>query len=99
MGRGKQKKETPVTLETAETPETLEVTLETAETPEGPALPCCMNCGRVLLPTMQRYTVKYRKKGIAIVCPICAQSSTVRLKTPYISVDAARLLKLGKEWS
>lgn len=57
----------------------------------------CMACGREMGPAMRRYTVKYRKGGIAVVCPLCAHREEIRLKTPYVSVDAVRLLKLEKE--
>ena len=101
MGRGRPKKDTPVTLETAETPEDLlEVTLETAETPERPAVErfCCMDCGRIFLPKSDKFTVKDRKNNVAVVCAICAQKKTIRLMVPYISYDAMRFLNIGKEW-
>ena len=94
MGRGRPKKET---IETA-------VTLGTQK---GPAAVsnvtnvtkfCCMDCGRVLTPQMKMYTTKYWDNGIAVVCPVCAQKEIVRLRMPYISVDAKRLLKIEKEW-
>ena len=94
MGRGRPKKET---LETA-------VTLETQKSPASVTNVtnvtkfCCMGCGRVLTPEMKKYTAKYWDKGIAVVCPVCAQKEIVRLRMPYISVDAKRLLKIEKEW-
>ena len=94
MGRGRPKKETPetaVTLETQKSPAS--VTNVTNVTKF-----CCMDCGRVLTPEMKKYTAKYWDKGIAVVCPVCAQKEIVRLRMPYISVDAKRLLKIEKEW-
>ena len=94
MGRGRPKKET---LETA-------VTLETQKSPASVTNVtnvtkfCCMDCGRVLTPQMKKYTAKYWDNGIAVVCPVCAQKEIVRLRMPYISVDAKRLLKIEKEW-
>lgn len=94
MGRGRPKKET---LETA-------VTLETQKSPASVTNVtnvtkfCCMDCGRVLTPEMKKYTAKYWDKGIAVVCSVCAQKEIVRLRMPYISVDAKRLLKIEKEW-
>ena len=96
-----RRKKTATIPETAETPEELlEVTQETAETPERPAVErfCCMDCGRILLPKSDKFTVKDRKNNVAVVCEICAQKKTIRLMVPYISYDAMRFLNIGKEW-
>ena len=97
MGRGRPKKETletAVTLETQKSPTAVSnVTNVTSVTKF-----CCMDCGRVLTPQMKKYTAKYWDNGIAVVCPVCAQKEIVRLRMPYISVDAKRLLKIEKEW-
>lgn len=97
MGRGRPKKENPVTEVTKVTQP---VTLETAETPERPAVErfCCMDCGRIFLPKSDKFTVKDRKNNVAVVCAICAQKKTIRLMVPYISYDAMRFLNIGKEW-
>ena len=97
MGRGRPKKETPetaVTLETQKSPAAVSNVTNVTNVTKF----CCMDCGRVLTPQMKMYTVKYWDNGIAVVCPVCAQKEIVRLRMPYISVDAKRLLKIEKEW-
>ena len=59
----------------------------------------CMDCGREIYTWINEkvYTVKYRKGGIAIACPVCAMKKKVRLRTEGITYDAKRFLDLRKE--
>lgn len=59
----------------------------------------CMDCGRKICTWINEkvYTVKYRKGGIAIACPVCAMKKKVRLRAEGITYDAVRFLDLRKE--
>lgn len=56
----------------------------------------CMDCGREFCQGMKIYTAKYKSSAISIVCQVCSCKKKIRLKTPYISADAMRNLKIGR---
>ena len=96
-----RKKTAPAEPEGKETPEELvEIIRETrkhlvTKEMEGKHLHC-MDCGREFYQGMKIYTAKYKSGAISIVCPVCACKKKIRLKTPYISVDAMLNLKIER---
>lgn len=82
----------PVTPVTKVTPVTPPVTHSREKTGYR-----CMDCEKAIYAWMKIYTVKYRKGGIAITCPICALKKKVRLRAEGITYDAQRFLDLRKE--
>ena len=100
MARPK-KKQMPVAPMKAETPEDLiEIIRETQKHLVSKEMEekhlHCMDCGREFYQGMKIYTAKYKSGAISIVCPVCACKKKIRLKTPYISADAMRRLKIER---